>query len=334
MSARRLAIFAVAFTVLAAVAYSLYWFHGAGQARNHVQSWADARRAQGWKVQWQDLEVSGFPLRLTITVTQPELTTPSGLSWHTGQIRVWSNPLWPDSAHLSTQGRQDIRWRDRDLTVEVEALTATMAPGTMDAHVHTLRHASGFEAADLALSTAALPPRPTATGHPASWRFALSSRDIALPGPELQGFAPHVALAEISGRVMGDVPEAPPMAAIAGWSKQGGVLELDHLAVDWPPLGLEGDGTAALDPHGQPLVALSTRIHGFDAAMDQLASNGLVEPATGRTLKTILGLMSKPDHRGRPAIPAPLSIQDGQLYLGPTRLAPVPAIPWADFAAP
>lgn len=334
MSARRLAIFTAAFVILAAAAYSLYWFHSAGQARNHVQSWADARRAQGWTVQWQDLEISGFPLHLTITATRPDLTTPSGLSWRTSQIQVWTNPLWPDSAHLSTSGRQDIHWQDRDLTVEVESLTATFSPGTMDAHIRTLRHAGGFGTADLALSTAALPRLPTPGDHPASWRFALSSRDIALPDAQLQGFAPHVALAEISGRVMGDIPDAAPLAAIIGWSKQGGVLELDHLAVDWPPLGMEGDGTAALDPHGQPLVALSTRIHGFDALMDQLAQNGLVEPATGRTLKTILGLMSKPDHRGRPAIPAPLSIQDGQLYLGPARLTPVPAIPWADFTAP
>jgi len=334
MSARRLAILAVTFILFAATAYSLYWYHAAGQVQSRVESWAQSRRAEGWSATWQGMQVSGFPFRLNVRIIQPRLATPSGLSWHSGYLRLWAHPLWPDTAHLTTSGRQDLHWNDRDLGVEVASLAADVSASGLDAHLHALRHPSGLAVADLALSVAALPIAQRPASHPATWRFALSARDLTLPAANIQGFDDHVALAEISGRVMGEIPAGPPLAAIIGWSKQGGVLDLDHVAVDWPPLGLEGDGTAALDPHGQPLVALSTRIRGFDTLMDRLAQNGLVEPASGRTLKTILGLMSKPDTRGRPAIPAPVSIQDGQLYLGPARLTPVPSIPWADFSPP
>lgn len=333
MPARRLAIPA-AILVLLAAAYSLYWHHAAGQVQRHVESWAQSHRAQGWTVAWRELEVSGFPTRLDINVAAPALTTPSGLSWQGDHIRIQARPWRPDSARLSTSGPQNIQWNGRDLGVDIVALSAKLGHGGLDAHVHGLRHPSGLAMADIALSVDALPTAAPTASHPATWRFALSARDVVVPALAVPGFDDRVVLVEISGRVMGDIPSAPPLAAIIGWSKQGGVLELDHVAVDWPPLGLEGDGTAALDPHGQPLVALSTRIRGFDALMDRLAQNGMVEPASGRTLKTILGLMSKPDTRGRPAIAAPVSLQDGQLYLGPARLAPVPAIPWADFATP
>lgn len=335
MSARRLAVIAASLALFAGAAYSLYWFHAAGQVRSRAQSWAESHRGQGWTVDWQDLEIGGFPWRLTMTLAQPHAVTPSGLSWSAGHLRVSIHPLRPDKTHLSTSGRQDIWWNGRDLGMDLVSLAADLSPGTVDAHAHGLRHASGLAFADMALSLARLPPRPATAGHPASWRFALSARDVTLPSAiGIAGFADQMPLAEISGRVMGDLPDLPPLAAIAGWSKQGGVLELDHVAADWPPLGLEGDGTAALDPHGQPLVALSTRIRGFESLMDRLGQNGLIDPASGRTLKTILGLMSKPDTRGRPAIAAPLSIQDGQLYLGPARLTTVPAIPWADFTTP
>lgn len=334
MPARRLAIFTATFCLFAIGAYSLYWYHAAEQVRSRVEAWAQSRRAEGWTATWSTATVSGFPFRLDLHLATPALTTPSGLSWHGDHVRLSAHPWRLDRAQLSISGKQAVWWNGRDLGADVTLLSVEATAHGIDAHAHGLRHASGLSVTDLALSVAALPTSPSPASHPATWRFALSARDLTVPAFATPGFDDHVVLAEISGRVMGDIPPAPPRTALAQWSKQGGVLELDHVAVDWPPLGLEGDGTAALDPHGQPLVALSTRIRGFDALMDRLARNGMVEPTSGRALKTILGLMSKPDTRGRPAIAVPISVQDGQLYLGPARLAPVPAIPWADFTPP
>ena len=342
MSARRLVLIAAIGFVAAILAYSLYWMHAAGQARNHVEAWAEARRAEGWSVAWAEETPSGFPWRLRLTLTAPELSHPSGLRWRGPYLELWTAPLWPRAVHVETAGNHTLTWGGRDWPLSLERLPATIASGTLDAHLHGLETGQ-TSIADLGLSLAALPPRPDPSahparpdpsGHPASWRFALSGRDIQLPPDTLPGFDGQMALAEISGRVMGPIPADTPVAAIAGWSKQGGIIELDRVAVDWPPMGLEGSGTAALDPGGQPLVALSTRIHGFDALMDRLHQAGLVDGATARTSKTLLGLMAKPDPRGRPAIPAPITIQDGSLYLGPARMAAVPGIPWASFSPP
>ena len=333
MSARRLALVLVAAVAAAALAYTLYWFHASGQVRNHLLRWAEEHRAAGGQVDWRDVEAGGFPWRLSLTLRQPALTTTSGLSWQAETLTLWALPPWPRALHLSTHGRQHVAWRGRDAGFSLDSLAATIAAGSLDAHLHGFSHSSGLAVADLGLTVAALPPRPDPGGHPASWRFAISARDLDLPAAPLPGLERSLALAELSGRVMGAVPDAAlvagPVAAIAGWSKQGGVVELDRIALDWPPLGLEGNGTAAFDPTGQPLVALATRIRGADALMDRLAGHGGLDPASARTAKTILALMSRPD-----AIAAPLSVQDGQLYLGPARLTSVPAIPWADFSAP
>lgn len=308
--------------------------HAAGQARDALEAWARARRAQGWTVEWQEVVDGGFPLALTLTLSQPALTLPSGLGWRADALAFTVWPLRPSPLYVAVRGHQTLRWRDADWSLDLESLTVRLADGALDAHAHGLRRADGLAVADLALSVAALPRHPDPAGHPATWRFAASARDLDLPAAVLDGFDRRLPLAEVAGRVRGVLPDAVPVASIAAWSKQGGVVELDRVALDWPPLGLEGEGTAALDPQGQPLLALSARIRGFDGLLERLAGPGGLDPAAGRALKTVLTLMSKPDSRGRPAVAVPVSVQDGQLYLGPARLAPVPAIPWADFAAP
>lgn len=334
MSVRRVVVLAALGLSLLAAAYSLYWMHAAGQARDALEAWARARRAQGWTVEWQDVADRGFPLTLTLTLSQPAVTLPSGLGWRTEAMALSVSPLHPATLHVAVRGHQSLRWRDADWSLDLESLSLRLSERSLDAHAHGLSRVDGLAVADLALSVAPLPPRPDPAGHPATWRFALSVRDLDLPAALLDGFDRRLPLAEVAGRVRGVLPDAAPMAAIAAWSKQGGVVELDRVALDWPPLGLEGEGTAALDPEGQPLLALSARIRGFDGLLERLAGPGGLDPAAGRALKTVLTLMSKPDSRGRPAVAVPVSVQDGQLYLGPARLAPVPAIPWADFAAP
>lgn len=333
MSVRRPVLVVAAALVVAGLAYTLYWFHAAEQAQNQIARWAEQKRAEGWSVGWDGLTAEGFPFTLALTFNAPDLTTPAGLHWRGPQLRLWTTPLLPRHLHLATQGEQVVGWHGQDQRLVLAGLSATAGHDSLDADLHGFS-GLGLEIGDLALSVAALPAQADPSGHPASWRFAVSARDLTLPASPLAAFDQAVALVELSGRVMGAVSDAAPMSALAQWSAQGGILELERVALDWAPMGLEGSGTAALDPAGQPLVALSTRIRGFDALMDRLTTTGMLEAGAARTLKTILGLMAKPDSHGRSAIAAPLTLQEGGLYLGPARIAVLPALPWPRFPPP
>jgi hypothetical protein len=127
---------------------------------------------------------------------------------------------------------------------------------------------------------------------------------------------------------MGDIPAAPPAEALGRWSADGGTVELDHVSLEWAPMAMEAQGTLALDPAGQPLASLATRMRGFAPLMDRLAQAGAVPVETAAAAKTVLMLMSKPDAKGRPSVPVPVSLQDGGLYLGPARVARVPPVNW------
>lgn len=335
MSVRRLVLIVVAAAIALAGALAASWRLGAGRVRAEAETWADARRAEGWSVTWDGLAVDGFPWTLRLTVAEPRLTRPDGLSWAAPALRLWTRLPWPATTHAETAGRQQFGGPGWSETVEVERFAASWRHQHWDAHVHHVVWRGGA-IADLAGTIARVPPDhieavPTDPQQPASWRFAVSARDVALAQSPLKGLDSRVAVAELSGQVRGTLPDLPPAAAIARWAKEGGTIEVDRLALDWTPMALEADGTAALDPAGQPLVALSARISGFSPLMDRLVAGGDVPAATATTVKAMLTLLAKPDTRGQPAVSAPVTVQDGALFLGPARLVRHPPIPWADL---
>ena len=74
---------------------------------------------------------------------------------------------------------------------------------------------------------------------------------------------------------------------------------------------------------------MTARITGFRETVDALVAAGAVRPRDAMTAKIVLGVLAKtPEDGGPPRITAPLSAQDGALYIGPVRLFHLPAIRW------
>jgi len=131
---------------------------------------------------------------------------------------------------------------------------------------------------------------------------------------------------ELVGAVSPDNLTAPKLSQ---WAKDGGAIEVRSLRIVHGILGLNGDGTMALDGRLQPIGAFSARVTGYDAALDQLIQVGLVKPSDGNIAKMILGAMGKVPAGGGPKqIKVPISVQDQRLSVGPIPLMRMPAILW------
>lgn len=333
---RVLAIFAIALAV-ASLGYTAYWFHVAGLLRKGLESWADQRRAAGWTVSWSEMTTGGFPLHVRLDLDTPHLTNPSGLAWTAERLTGNAEPFNWTRLRLTAPGQHRFDGPAGHMDVTV---------ASAHADVNLNRHGA-LEDATLLVSkltaTGATPEPLTIAGLALAWdplpvakpdhttatvRFSATAHGIMLP--EFSGLPldRRVTLAEITGRVMGVLPGGALSESVPRWSAEGGTVELDHVTLEWDPLALEGDGTVALDPAGQPLVAMSARMRGFGALMDRLAEAGTVEPSAANAAKMVLSLMSKPDAKGRPSVPVPVSLQDGALFLGPAKVAKVPQINW------
>jgi hypothetical protein len=128
--------------------------------------------------------------------------------------------------------------------------------------------------------------------------------------------------------LMGAFPSGPLAQAAAKWRDSGGSLELDNLDLHWGDIRVTGSGTLALDNTLQPVGSLSGGVAGFDQLLTALVAAGRIKASDARMARLALALLAKPGPDGRPEITSSLSIQDGQMFLGPAKLGPAPRIDW------
>ncbi|MGB0904894.1 MAG: DUF2125 domain-containing protein, partial [Mangrovicoccus sp.] len=180
---------ALLFAILAvAIGWSGYWFWGARATDQQMLAWFDAREAEGWVVNYTELNTAGFPNRFDTTLTDIELADPeTGLAWQAPQfqiLRLSYQPnhliaVWPDSQIIATPeqhftlGTSDMR--GSLLVTDAQALRLERATITADGL--TLSSSSGWSAAAAHMQLA-LRQAP-ALGN--SYDIAVNLTDLVLP---------------------------------------------------------------------------------------------------------------------------------------------------------
>lgn len=338
MPVRRILVAILLAALLSGAGYTAYWFHVAGELRKGVESWAAERRAAGWRVEWRSMALQGFPGRVRLLLAEPAISRPEGMMWHAETLAAGASAFDLTRITLAAPGRHELDWQGRAGSLDAAALT-----GELDLENGRLREVSlsgngvvlagaGQAIAAEALSLVVRPLAVAAATHDSeTLRFAAAGHGITLPAIPGLVLDRKVAVAELSGRVLGPISPVAPFAALTAWAAEGGTIELDRMVLDWAPMMLDADGTVALDPRGQPLAALSARVRGFPELMDRLSASGALDPGAATAAKLLLSLMAKPDRQGRPAVPVPITVQDGGVWMGPARIATMPHLAWPEI---
>lgn len=332
----RLRVIAVLLVGLIAAGITAYWFHVAGELRKGIEAFAARHRAEGWTVEMGDIAMGGFPRAVTARLDRVGLWTPAGLSWHGEGVAITIPLADPLGATVDMPGLH---------TLAAPGWSGILSAGTARVQLR-LRGDGGlsglaFTAAALALEQPAIDPltldgatityerlNPPNPGHEhPSAGLTLALRGLGLPDISGLPLARGIDSFQVEARVMGTVEDGPPLAALAAWSNDGGTVELDRIALDWRPLALEADGTLALDPHLQPLLATHAHIRGWSEFMVRLVQAGLVEPGMASAAQVMLAILARPDSQGRPTLSIPLTVQDGILSAGQVRVMRVPSLP-------
>ncbi len=336
---RVIACFAIV-VLTACAGYTAYWFHVSAQMRKGLEQWADQRRAQGWTVEWDSINQSGYPFHLRVHLDAPRLRSPQGLGWQGNDLSVAARPFNPTAIRAKSDGPHHLDWPGGSATLTTRMARAEInldLAGVLEDATILLTGAKmdspslpgTLTLADLALMVDPLPLTAQANHTTPSLRFSLTGQGLTLPLPENSNFPldHNVSLVELTGRVLGPLPLPPDENALARWSEDGGTVEVERATLDWSPVAMDADGTVALDPQGQPLMALTARLRGLPQVMDRLVRGGIIDPSAANAAKFLVTMLSKPDPKG-PSISVPVSIQDGWLSLGPAKLAPIPPILW------
>ena len=129
--------------------------------------------------------------------------------------------------------------------------------------------------------------------------------------------------------LIGPLPARADRESVDAWRKAGGTFEIRQVAGNWGPLGVDGDGTLALDNDLQMVGAFALRLSGYEEALNALVAAEMVRPTAASAAKIVLNLIAKPDSvSGRAVASVPLTLQEGAVSVGPAILMALPRLTW------
>jgi len=338
---RRSTVFRLLVTVLVIGigAYSVFWWVAAGKVKEAAATWRQAAHEQKIDASWQGIRVAGYPLSFRLELSDVALkdgasNPPAEL--HAAKLSASIRPWNFHEAWLAAPDGLDAAFGlEAAPFARLSAEHASGAVALADdggttiwlSLYQTKASAGAALAAHAVHAWVIIPSSAPAMTQDAGIALAVEARELALPAAP-PGFNPTIDDLGFGLTMRGTFPAGPLRQAAAAWRDSGGTVELDHLDLRWGDMGITGSGTLALDNDLQPVGGFSGGISGFDQLLTALVAAGRVKAGDARVARLALAMLAKTGPDGRPEIATSLTIQNGEMYLGPAKLGPVPRINW------
>lgn len=331
--------------LLLSAGYIAWWLYAASEFRERTLAWIEDRRADGWRMDYTDVTRRGFPLKLGLRFDKPVVAAPDAAwQWNASRVLL-SLPLFDaESVRLAIKGDQAVEFASASAPSAkplrysggAEKFAFDLVPGGWmpNGHLSVRELAMTGEGPgeSLALPRLDLVSRgdPAAATDPSVSSYAVELNASGVRFPEYLNLplCREIAHLALDAQLLGGLDAGPWPDALTKWRDDGGAVEATRLVVACGRLAIEGDGTFALDPAGQPIGAMTARIRGYEAALDGLTADKVIPAHTAATAKILLRAMARSGSEGVPTLTAPLSVQDRTVSVGPVALFKLGAVHW------
>ena len=118
----------LAIVILAAAAWSGFWWFNASSRERALTRWLEERRADGWQAEAADIRVNGFPNRVDVLIDDLRLADPeAGWSWHAEGFQILSLAWKPQQFIVALPGEQVVATPYESVTATSELLRGSVA---------------------------------------------------------------------------------------------------------------------------------------------------------------------------------------------------------------
>lgn len=320
----------------AALLGALGWFLWAQGTQRVVADWLDARAAEGWLVNYEALDVTGFPAEFRTVLEGLELADPD-TGW------VWTLPRLDLVQPVFRPGELRAVWpAEQRLASPYERLTVSSAAMTSDLELQPAAHyaldLSDTQLEEVSVESSAGWRMALGQGHltmarregtDASYAVSFAARDLAPPARARAQLDPAGVLPEtvsvLGYEAVMDFDRPWDLRAIEERRPQPVRIDLGELQAVWGGLLLRAAGEIEVSDTGVPEGEIAVRAENW-RDMVELAVNGGVIPERMRgTVEGLLGVVA--GLSGDPeVIDATLGFSDGRVFLGPLPLGPAPRL--------
>ncbi|SDY50296.1 DUF2125 domain-containing protein [Citreimonas salinaria] len=308
--------------VLAALAWSGFWFWSAQALRSEIEAWFDDRRAEGWEADYTDLFIRGFPNRLDATFIDLALADPdAGLAWRAPFFQVLQLVYRRGHAILIFPDTQTVVIDDDIYAVQADGMRASVNLGEGD----TVQRA-GFEADVLNID-----------GPDNDLALAGLAAGLAAVDQDAQVYRVGISADAAAGGVAGGAADGLALQATIGfdqpWTRealeigrpQPVSLDLSGAEYRKGALFLRLAGDLDIDEAGRATGDLALRAENWRDLLDAAVEAERIPEAMARTLEQGLGLVAQLS--GNPeTLDLPLRFDDGMVRIGPIPMGEAPRL--------
>jgi len=170
---------------------------------------------------------------------------------------------------------------------------------------------------------------PSARASEIGVNVSVQGQNITVPGGLPEPLGNQVDVIDVMARITGDVRPGPAQDRVPAWQQSGGAVRVERLKFRGGPLAFTAGGRAALDKDLQPQGAFTAKIEGLFQVMEILRAKGLMRDGDAVMATMALSALSKrPKDGGTPFINISVTVQDGDVGVGPLKVMTMPTLDW------
>lgn len=323
--------------VIAAAAWSGYWYVGKTGVTKGFSTWLEARRAEGWVAETSRLETHGYPNRFDTTFTDLALADPeTGLAWEAPMFQILAlsyKPhhvitVWPEKQLIATPLEKyevessdmrasivtgaNVRLPLERITLTAEKLSVTPRSGDQPTRARALRLAAERLAA-----------------HPATYRLGLAADGLSPALDWRVRLDPSGKLPDrfdaFSADVTVEFDKPWDRSAIEVARPQPRRIDIRLAEARWGRLELQAAGEVTVNDEGLPEGEIVVKARNWRDILQMAVASGALPDGLAGTLEDGLSLISQMAGNPR-TLDIPLNFRNGSVRLGPVPLGPAPVL--------
>jgi hypothetical protein len=303
--------------------YTVKWLEG------EVSSTKALLEQQGYTISYSSVAITGNPLLLEIRFENPSLKAPQGTwEWQGSGLVVSLYPWQPSVLRCSFPGDQKVT-PPKNPPLSLGILSVEGALGIL-----TLSSQGKVEQVDL--TTKAITSLVGGQVQPVSLKsLSLNLLQLSNPLNATFTFETEVAHFEsllkvppldysltlnINGALSGYASKTSFPRSLSEWRDGGGVVEITSFSLLWPPIRAEAEGTLTLDKNMYLLGSFSSKITGYQEALEDMVKLGWIKQKKALMASFVLELFTTPQGDGSKQLTVPITLQNGVVSVGPAPL--------------
>lgn len=336
-------LLSIAAIALALAGYGWWWKFLADRMRENATTLQSQQHVLGRNLEWNSLEVSGFPYLVEGTLSKVRLLAPDlGTVWDGERVTVDLKPLSLSRIAVSLEGQQHVfyvgegRWIEADgqadkalfkassrddaqiVSAEIERLTGT---GKVDASdFHFILDRAKFDFSLNAATEHDPMPRADIAAHITNLGLQ-GNLELAL-GPVIDNFD-----LDIGVKLPDKLPVATGQAILAAWRKTDTPIDVRQFAFDWGGVSVAAVGEIKFDARNLPEGHLRLTLGNHSRILELLEAQGWITKETHAAAKPVLDVLAFVSGDPKRRVSVPLKFEKGEVFLGPARIMKMQAAP-------